>query len=341
MPVTIPSPISAPPQRQKRQNPIETLLLGLTGQAGSLGLQSLLSPGIAGATESARQGAVTAGATERAQSSADIAAGAEAAQAALRKEAHQRGRTILSRAESIEQDGVQIDIADKLVSAFDLAFFTKEAGQGDSIINSFIEATLPPDQTSILAEQKTRLDIVSAQDSQAADAAATKRLIEMGVVQDGTAVIPGSSNTLLRLIESKDAQEQREKVNFFQEGIDFITGRIGDPVSGSQFAIVNGQTVPNPNPSGGAVTVEQAIAEYKSMIEQFLTPEQSKSIIARLNSGAGQRAITVGAAVDGVVDLFKAGGDDSEVKASFAGVFTPVEVAQIITRARRRIDFPR
>ena len=42
MPVTIPTPLGAPPRR--RQDPFQQLLLGLVGQAGSLGLQRLIQP---------------------------------------------------------------------------------------------------------------------------------------------------------------------------------------------------------------------------------------------------------------------------------------------------------
>ena len=339
MPVNIPSPLGSP--GRKRPNPIETLLLGLAGQAGSLGLQRLISPGIAGAQEKARTDVRVEAAEKAAANVAEIEAAAAKLKAQHRQEAFQRGREVLGNAAAIEVDGVKVDVATQLQAAFDFSFAASEAGEGDSSINLIMKELLPPGAGELLDEQETRLKILSTEDAKEADAFATAYLIRIDVLPDGAPITPGSSKTMLALIASKEGK----KINWFQEGLDHITSRVGDSMSGSILISVGGQQQINPNPGGEAVTVEQATAEWRAILERYAPADVVEREMKRLNSAAAQREITKNMAVDAIIELLEAGGDETDIRTSFAGAFTPTVINVLIERARQNtremVPFPR
>ena len=331
MPVTIPTPLGAAPR--KRPNPIETLLLGLVGQAGSLGLQRLIAPGIAGA----RQEAIEAKKVETAKTVAELEAETQAAIEVKETEAYNAARLALGKVPSVEVEGVTVNRAAALQNALDVSFTLSRSGQGDSVINTIVKEALPPDSQDLLAEQEARIRIITAKSDQEANEFATQRLIEMGVLPDGAPVFPGASKALLALIESKEGK----KINFFQEGLDFIIGRVGDSISGSSIIMVGGLAQANPFAGQESVSVDQAVAEWRNLLERFAPENVVEREFKRLDSAAARREITKGIAVETIVELIEAGGTDADIFSAFAGAFTKVETRVLINRAKRRIEFPR
>lgn len=207
---------------------------------------------------------------------------------------------------------------------------------------SVITQTLPPSAQELTDLQIAKLNLQEMETEQDADAFATGWLQQRGVVPEGAPPIPGSHETLLSVAEARSG----ETINWVQEGLDFVTSRVGDPVSGSPFT-VDPETGSLGLAAGGegAVPVEDAISEWKAIVSSYAPEGQRDEILERIDSNLFQRRLRVRRATLFAQDIFRNSEDveaaTSDVKEILGDDFTESEVSEIIRKARQRANRPR
>ena len=318
MPANIPSAIVT-----GRQQPGagETLLMGLAqqllGGLAQAGVQRVLPQQITPAQQqdfALRDRQIDV--LERDQLAEENAA---TQKATLRASAIAAGRTELGK--------IGGEHAPTLISLFDFSTNAAAAGVDASTIGSIIKPMLPPDAATALGLQESRLKIIDAKNAQDADRFATSELTKQGIIPAGVSIIPGAAKTLLSVMEGREGK----KIDWQQEGIDFIAGRIGESAGGTGgMSVVDGQLATTP-----PVTVEQATAEWREIIMRLAPEATRNNLLTQLDSSAFQRRLTVGLVKDEAAKIFMAGGTDELVRRNLAGSFTAEVIESIIRDARK------
>lgn len=255
-----------------------------------------------------------------------VAGMAEARQTFEQRRSQQEALTRISRMEG----GRELAERARLV-------FNLQAGGVDT---SLIPDLLPPDAQAIVDLQEARARLRSTQDAREADTFATSWLQRQGIIPEGANLIPGASKTLLTVAESREG----DVVDWMQEGIDFITGRVGESVSGSPFAVAPDGSISLAT-GKDAVTVEQALSEWKAIVESYAPEGARERIIEQLDSGMFARRLNRDRAVLMASDILRNAGDTPQalidIREILAEDYTPTEITDILSRARARAQRPR
>ncbi len=363
----IPGAVNAGVAPQPRQNPWEQLLIGLIGNmGGALTNRALIGPSgnqlAAGALRTQQEGstqqllqpqmAQTPAGSQwlRSLGNANVPSAQVLQQAPMAVEAGTQ------QAEAAAEAKAMADKAAAEQSAYERAMGTfashpngaalgqmftvglnmGKAGLDASTINSIISPMVPPDQKELLEIAKDRLDLNSAENEVAAEAWATGRLKSLGILgQDAPERFTGAVRTLDSVLTAREGK----RINWLQEGLDFVQARIGDSITGSPFAVAaDGRLSINASPEN-AVTVEQAITEWRRTVEQFAPPGERQAILRQLDSGDWQNKLTLEAAKTMVTSMLSSGQiTEEQARAQLASGFTPGEIQQILNAARRRSD---
>jgi hypothetical protein len=202
-----------------------------------------------------------------------------------------------------------------------------------------INDLLPPSTRDIVDLAAAEVALKGATDVAAADDFATGWLQQQGIIPEGAPLIPGAAKTLLTVAEAR----AEDAIDWVQEGIDFITGRIGDLTGGSGITInAEGQISFG---GGEPVDVSQAVGEWASFLERYAPAGVKERELARLGSGDFDRRLNMDRGVLLAADIIRTQGQSPEILADIREAlgedFTKSEINTIIAKARARAVAPR
>jgi len=219
-----------------------------------------------------------------------------------------------------------------IVNRARIAFDLKSAGVNDSLVQELI----PPDMKGQVDIQSARVTLRGLQSVEEADTFATAWLQRQGVLPEGVNLIPGAAKTLLTVSEARE----NDAIDWMQEGIDFIVGRVGDSLTGSMFSVNPDGTLSAGGGAGTAVEVDQAISEWRSIVEQYAPEAVRERVLGQLDSGIFERRLRTGRAIELATSIFSESGSTpeaiSDVRSILGEEFTPSEVTNITNRAIAR-----
>lgn len=323
-------------EQGRRQQVLNTLIAARQGDpAAQQTMQQLpelqqAAAGVGDATKSLGQalGPARAAATRPSPGTASrLEATRAAAQANIdRKEAVEGALNTMQRIAAEEGDP-------SIVQRARAAIALENAGLDASVIRE----TLPPTAKEALDLQKLRINIASAQNDMQADNFATAWLKQQGLLHEEAPLVPGAAETMQSVIESREG----EQINWAQEGLDFITSRVGDSASGSAFGFTLGPDGTLIPASDEAVTVEEAVGEWQGIVERFAPPQIRESIGNQIREGLFQRRATRRIAIGLAEDIFRRAADQNAaaqaIRSALEGQFSEAEINSIVADARKEV----
>ena len=200
---------------------------------------------------------------------------------------------------------------------------------------STIKETLPPSAQELLELEKLRLGVQGLEDQREADVFATNWLQRQGIVPQGVMMIPDAAQTLLKVTEAREGK----KIDWLQEGLDYITSRVGDSSSGSSFPFTIGPDGNLLPVASEGVEVGQAVAEWKAIVDSYAPSNIRERLSEQVGSGLFRRKLENTRAVLFARDILANAEDrraaEEEVRSILEENFTPTEIQGILKQARQ------
>lgn len=364
----IPSPIISG-GRGSPQNPMVQILMGLVGQAGRQLLFNALQPEQEPSLqerelETAKdfaftQNLQTPGSPTQRQAVASGVGDARIPTSKVAPVLEERRAQSLMESDQLQQQAQQDRVAQAMASAQErlrqvggeqgpllanilaISADAQTAGMDTSIIKDLIGPMLPPTAKEELDMQQTRLAIAGTENQTEADTFATQQLQRMGIVPEGTDLIPGAGQTLLRVHEIRE-QKKPQPTDWLQEGLDYVTSRVGQG-SVDQFAQLFSAQAGVPAPPGSEpVGVDDAVGEWRAIVQQMAPEGQREQILQRLDSGVWQRQLTIGLATEEIARILQENpAAEADAREALESEFSSDVAASIISKAKQRLSRPR